>query len=268
VALGAAILGLMMVPGSMAATGPDVTVDLVAERSVVQAGRPFWVGLHFQLEQGWHIYWTNPGDSGEPPRVTWSLPAGFQAGSLQWAIPRRIEDHSLIDYGYLNDVLLPVEITPATGLAAMAEVQLRATVKWLVCREICIPGKADLSLALPVRAGAPGDLSPQSSLFATALAALPRPAPASWKATASLEPHGLALVAVTGKRETVATFFPLERGVIENAAPQKASTLAGGIRVEMQRSDQMVKSPSRLAGVLVFSSGQGYLIDAPIIGSH
>ena len=106
-------LSLFAAPNRVAgATGPHGTVDLIAEQTSVQPARPFWVGLHFQLEKGWHIYWTNPGDSGEPPRVKWDLPAGFQAGSLHWPIPRRIEDHSLIDYGYQNEVLLPVEIRP------------------------------------------------------------------------------------------------------------------------------------------------------------
>ena len=147
-------LSLLAAPGRAAsAAGPHGTVDLVAEQTTVQPDRPFWVGLHFQLEQGWHIYWTNPGDSGEPPRVKWTLPAGFQAGPLHWPIPRRIEDHSLIDYGYQNEVLLPVEITPPANLSVGSDVQLSATVNWLVCREICVPGRAALALTLPIANG-------------------------------------------------------------------------------------------------------------------
>ena len=108
-----AFLCLFAAPGrATGAMGPHGTVDLIADQTTVRPGRPFWVGLHFQLEHGWHIYWINPGDSGEPPRVKWNLPPGFQAGPLQWPVPSRIEDHSLIDYGYQNEVLLPVEITP------------------------------------------------------------------------------------------------------------------------------------------------------------
>src|ERR1035441_9575897 len=81
------------------ATGPHGTVGLIADQNVVRPGRPFWVGLHFQMEEGWHIYWTNPGDSGEPPRVKWSLPSGFQAGPLEWPVPHRIANHSLIHHG-------------------------------------------------------------------------------------------------------------------------------------------------------------------------
>jgi len=258
-------LSLFAAPNRVAGeTGPHGTVDLIAEQSSVQPTRPFWVGLHFQLEKGWHIYWTNPGDSGEPPRVKWNLPAGFQAGSLLWPIPRRIEDHSLIDYGYQNEVLLPVEIRPLGG---GSDVQLRATVNWLVCREICVPGRAALELTLPIRKGTPGPPSPMHSLFAKARADLPRRAPKSWKVTANLDQHRFVLNVDTGKRETEATFFPLEPNQIENAAPQKASPFSRGIRIELQKSDQLLKSPPRLTGVLVFASGHGYVIEAPVITS-
>ena len=261
-------LSLFAAPGRVAgATGPHGTVDLIAEQTSVQPARPFWVGLHFQLEKGWHIYWTNPGDSGEPPRVKWNLPAGFQAGSLQWPIPRRIEDHSLIDYGYQNEVLLPVEIRPPASLGVGSDVQLSATVNWLVCREICVPGRAALELTLPIRKGTPGPPSPMHSLFAKARADLPRPAPPSWKVTANLDEHRFVLNVDTGKRETEATFFPLEPNQIENAAPQKASPFSRGIRIELQKSDQLLKSPPHLTGVLVLASGQGYVIEAPVITS-
>ncbi len=250
-----------------AATGPHGTVDLIADQTAVRSARPFWVGLRFQMEQGWHMYWTNPGDSGEPPRVKWSLPPGFQAGPLQWPLPQRIEDHSLIDYGYQNEVLLPVKITPPEKMDGGSDVHLNATVSWLVCREICVPGRADLALTLPIRSGTPGPPSSMHSLFAKAQADLPRPAPKSWKVTAHLDAHRFLLDVITGKRETAATFFPLEPNQIENAAAQKASPLAQGIQIELQKSDQLLKAPSQLKGVLGLASGQGYLIEAPLNAS-
>ena len=144
---------------------------------------------------------------------------------------------------------------------------LNATVKWLVCREICVPGRADLALTLPVRTGTSGPPSSTHSLFAKARADLPRPTPKSWKVTAKLDEHRFVLNVDTGKRETAATFFPLEPNQIENAAPQKASPFARGIRIEMQKSDQLLKAPLRLKGVLVFASGQGYVIEAPVTAS-
>jgi thiol:disulfide interchange protein DsbD len=105
------------------------------------------------------------------------------------------------------------------------------------------------------------------SLFAKARADLPRPAPKSWNVAASLDMHRFVLNVDTGKRETEAAFFPLEPNQIENAAPQKVSPSARGIRIELQKSDQLLKPPPRLTGVLVFASGEGYVIEAPVITS-
>jgi len=258
--------GLFAIPvGILSITGPHGAIHLVSEQTLVQPGRPIWLGLHFQLEPGWHIYWVNPGDSGEPPRVKWTLPEGFVAGPLNWPSPRRIEDHSLIDYGYQNEVLLPVQITPPARLKAGEKADLSATVNWLVCRDICVPGHATLDLAIPVGTGSPAPPSPSHPLFAKARSDLPRPAPKAWKLKASLDRRQFVLDVETGKQEAGGAFFPLEPNQLENAAPQRITPYSRGIRIELQRSDQMVKLPSLLRGVLVLSSGQGFMIEAPVI---
>ena len=65
-------------------------VDLIAEDDVLESDRVAWVGLLFDLEKGWHIYWVNPGDAGESPRIQWHLPTGFQAGDIRWPTPLRL----------------------------------------------------------------------------------------------------------------------------------------------------------------------------------
>jgi len=263
VLLAAAALCLAAVPAAPAATGPHVTLDLVAAAASIELGRPFWAGLDFRLEPGWHIYWANPGDSGEPPRIAWSLPPGFAAGPIRWPVPRRIPDHSLIDYGYEGEVLLPVEIKPPPGLEPGSEVRLSASVRWLVCRDICVPGRAQVDLSL--RAGGAADVRAATPpLFARTLAALPRPAPAAWKVSARAHDRWLVLDVVTGTPESAAMFFPLDPNVIENAAPQKLSSRVDGVRLVLQKSDQLLKLPPHLTGVLVLSSGRGCTIDTAL----
>jgi thiol:disulfide interchange protein DsbD len=96
---------------------------------------------------------------------------------------------------------------------------------------------------------------------------MPRPVPKAWRLTANLEEQRFVLHVVTGKPETAATFFPLEANQIENAASQKARSLSNGIELEIPKSDQLLKPPARLAGVLVLGPGRGYAIDAPVIAS-
>src|ERR1700682_3563826 len=93
-----------------AAPMPHGTIDLVAENLWIAPGHQTYFGLHFQLEKGWHIYWVNPGDSGQPPRVEWHLPEGLSAGEIEWPAPRRLGTSSIVDYGYEDAVVLLVAV--------------------------------------------------------------------------------------------------------------------------------------------------------------
>src|SRR5262245_56125414 len=73
------VVALALVPAPVlaaAVSAPHVQVALVADTTSMQPGSDLHVGLRFAPERGWHVYWRNPGDSGEAPRLTWRLPPG------------------------------------------------------------------------------------------------------------------------------------------------------------------------------------------------
>lgn len=204
----ALILALLLSLGfSAVAQLEPVTATLISEQSGVVAGKPFTVGLRLEMKPGWHTYWQNPGDSGLATSLEWELPPGFKAGPIQWPAPTRmVEEGDLVTYGYKEEVLLQVEITPAAEIAA-GEVTLKAKAEWLMCEKSCIPGSADLSLTLPASSdrsvGSDGSVR---SLFERFRARLPRPEappfPLSWK-RASNE------VTLALPENLEAEFFPL-----------------------------------------------------------
>jgi len=242
---------------------PHGTVELVSEQQSILPGQTLHLGLHFRLEPRWHIYWINPGDSGEPPRLDWHLPAGLHAGAIEWPVPKRLPIPPLMDYGYEGEVLLPVRIEKTTGLAVGTTVTLAADMKAIVCREVCIPAKASLSLSLPVNAAPPREPSDVAPLFKTAMKALPKPTPAGWRATAKDLGDSFELTVNTGRTISQAWFAPLEPQVIENATPQKTASTKTGIRLILKKSDQLLKPVSRLRGILVLPQS-AYMIDAPV----
>ena len=75
-------------------------VRLVSEQDAIVPGSTFWVGFDFKMDEGWHIYWKNPGDSGLPPKITWHLPSGVAAGDIQWPKPERFSEGSFTSFGY------------------------------------------------------------------------------------------------------------------------------------------------------------------------
>jgi DsbC/DsbD-like thiol-disulfide interchange protein len=243
---------------------PHGTLELVAENKSIAPGHDFYLGLHFQLEKGWHIYWINPGDSGEPPRVKWELPAGLSAGAIEWPTPRRLGTPTIVDFGYEDEVTLIVPMQADATLASHGPEQLGTEVKVLVCREICIPGKAQLSLTLPVKSQAPAPDARTSGLFAAARKSLPQPAPRNWKFSVGDAKDSLVLSASVGHQITQAVFFPLAESQIDNAAPQKLLPMAAGFRLTLRKSAQLLKPIERLKGVLVLSADRAYLIDAPL----
>jgi thiol:disulfide interchange protein DsbD len=263
-ALAAALL--MSSPWRAQAAGtpiPHGTLELIAENQWISPGRECYLGLHFQLEKGWHIYWINPGDSGQPPRVTWQLPAGLTAGAMEWPQPGRLGTSSVVDFGYHDEVTLLVPIRASASLAAQPPAQLAAQVKVLVCREICIPGKAQLSLTLPVKSQPPAPDSRTKALFAATRKSLPRPAPSSWSFTLDDAKDSFVLTAKLGRQITQATFFPLAELQIDNAAPQSVLPKADGFRLTLRKSDRLLKPIERLRGVLVLAGGEAYQIDVP-----
>jgi len=130
-----------------------VSIRLLANAQAVAPGSRFSLGVLFRLEPGWHIYWRNPGDAGLATRVRWRLPEGFRAGELRWPAPIRFaQPGDLTGYGYTESVLLFAEVRAPAELPPGGTVNLGAEVSWLGCKEVCVPGRATLSLALPVRA--------------------------------------------------------------------------------------------------------------------
>jgi len=250
---------------------PDahVKVELVSEQEAIVPHQPLRVGIRFDLEDRWHTYWINPGDSGEAARIEWTLPAGFQAGSIAWPTPIRLSTPPLVDYGYEHQVLLPVVIRTPAGLTAGTTEKIIAHVHYLVCREVCIPGQKQLSLDLPVKRVAGknhGAASSNAPLFASTRRQLPRPMPADWKISATSAPDEFRLRIKTGKAISSAQFFPWEPEQIENAASQKVSAAPGALELHLRKSNHLLRPISRLRGVIVVA-GTAYLIDVPVVES-
>ena len=128
-----------------------VTAELITEHASVRPGGRTRIGVHFELEDGWHIYAQDSGDAGLPTSITWSGPAGVSFGALEWHAPQAFHDPGNINtFGYSGAVTLASPLTLTKTIPAGASLPIHAKVKWLACHDICIPGAASLELTLPV----------------------------------------------------------------------------------------------------------------------
>src|SRR5258708_8245262 len=65
----------------------NVRAELLADVAAVKPGEPFWVGLRQAIRPKWHTYWKNPGESGLPTEIKWTLPEGVKADPIAWPPP-------------------------------------------------------------------------------------------------------------------------------------------------------------------------------------
>ncbi|HKP78936.1 MAG TPA: protein-disulfide reductase DsbD domain-containing protein, partial [Phenylobacterium sp.] len=229
-----------------------LTAELVAATQGVAPGQTIHVALRQKIQQGWHTYWRNAGDSGEPTRLTWRLPPGWAASDFTWPAPRRLPVGPLTNYGYEGEVLLPVALTAPAGAQPGSTVTLKAAAAFLVCADICVPENADLTLRLPVTA-APAPADPKwGPPIRKTLAAAPKPA----GLTGAFEKQGQVVkLAVTGavlKGADMADayFFPFVGTVIDHAKPQAIERGPEGLTLSITPGYdfQSPTPPKELAG--------------------
>ncbi len=156
-----------------------VKVSLVSDREVFQPPKTTTdpvglLGIKFEIEPGWHIYWENSGDSGLPTEVKWNLPDTWEAGELNWPAPVKFrESGDLVTFGYEQEVLLFTQVL--ASLPDEGNIKISADVKWLVCKNLCVPGKTRVFKEIRISESESLRASDDFQLFKNAHAKAPDP---------------------------------------------------------------------------------------------
>lgn len=225
--------------------------ELVPESRAPAPGRTLTMALHIALKPGWHIYWSNPGDTGYAPAVSWTMPPGFTAGPVVHPAPVRLVLAGLASFVHEGDTVLLQDLRLPDGLAAGTALPLTAHLDLLVCSEsACVPDPVDLDMALTSGTGAHD--SGASALFTRARGALPKSA--GQGAEYAVTPHGLEVI-VPGLTSNQVAFFVEQPGAVKSTAAVTAKAVAGGVQITVLRGDGDI--PAVLSGV-VTGGGQSF----------
>jgi len=241
--------------------------ELVAEHDAVAPGGTLSVGVHIAMKPTWHVYWSNPGDSGLPVRIEWTAPKGVTVSPLQWPAPHAIPTDPLMTYGYGDEVLLTVKLGVPKDWKGDS-IRITARAEWLVCSDVCVEGGLSSTLEIPVRDTPAPKATEWAPAFAKARAAVPVAAPkGALEATAAGLGIDLEKLPVGPKARV--HFFPLEAGWLDNAAAQTLTRKDGRALLALPRIDrQTEKDRNRnVAGVLVIQDGEvrrAFTVDLPI----
>jgi thiol:disulfide interchange protein DsbD len=282
-AQGLAKFGIGTGAGNVAGSGqvgavvvtPQVRAELLAHAPQgIAPGQPLQLGLQITHQPEWHTYWKNPGDSGLPTTLDWTLPAGLKAGEIVWPTPKKIPIGTLANYGYEGTVLLPVPVTIGADFKPASEridIALRAA--WLVCRKECIPEEGEFRITLPVR----GSTAVHGAAFDASARATPRNLPGSPSAPDSVRMQGQVRV-LDGAIEVQMAQLPVEwRGkalnlfpetpeVIENAATPQQSWSGAVWNARLPLSAQRSNSPPTMAWV-VASGAEAWRTELKVVGT-
>nr|UOZ96441.1 Thiol:disulfide interchange protein DsbD [Cupriavidus sp.] len=257
------MLGRLTTPSAEALPGPgplpagEVTVQAFAENAALVPGAAMRFGLLLDHAPGWHTYWRNPGDSGLPTEISWEIirpssdpaagggaPAPLQASEIQWPTPKRMPVGPLASYGYEDQLFLIQTLQLPSDLPVGQSVQLLLTASWLVCKDVCIPGGASLSLEMPVRSATDGPRpSGQAARFAQADMARPIAAAVSPRYVLDTEGQRLVLFGNDPPEAVSQGYFFIEtEGLVVPAAAQALHRTAQGWRLEIPLSSSSNRS--------------------------
>lgn len=162
------------------APGKQAAVRLIADPDGAGGLR---LGLQFRLQPGWKTYWRSPGDAGLPATVDWSGSRNLGTATIDWPAPTRYSLQGFETFGYEDALVLPIRAAvPVPGAA----VHLAALVDYLVCRQVCLPNEARLSLDIPAGEAA----RPWRALLDDWAGRVPQPAPTAGLGVTALAAGG------------------------------------------------------------------------------
>jgi len=156
-----------------------VNISLIANVETVAPGTSFDLILRQDIDDHWHTYWKNPGESGFPIQGTWDMPEGVRISDFLWPVPMALNVEGIMNFVHegTTDLVVDVQVPDDfTGDTLTLSIQA----DWLVCKEVCIPESGNASISIPV-----GDTTvwTNTDIFETAYKALPTPHDTALKAT-------------------------------------------------------------------------------------
>jgi thiol:disulfide interchange protein/DsbC/DsbD-like thiol-disulfide interchange protein len=238
--------------------GQHVKIRLVPEKTTIRANETIWIGIEQTIDDNWHTYWVNAGDSGEPTRAEWALPQGFEISDISWPIPHKISMPPLTNYGYEGQVVLLQSLTAPPKLPE-GPIELSVDIELLVCEEICIPEYSSHTLTFNN-----GENKDNIAYIDEASMKLPYDVP--WHVRFSenngnlrliTSPSDTAFLFESIDREKDMVFMPYEWGLIDNGADTDIDIDGDTITITHKRGDRPLSALKNLRGLVAYYDLQG-----------
>ena len=209
------------------------------------------LGIKMDMQENWHTYWKNPGDSGGPIKVKWSHDNNISISKIYWPAPTLIPYEPLMTYGYKNFVIFPFEITNSNNKNSYIE----ANIDFLICDDICVPEKALIKTNLQ-------DIETDNSLYDWFLRVPTQTLPVR----ASLDKDFINIRFSSPFNVTSAIFFVDDQDIVEHASDQILSKEENNYLLRVKKIED-VELFDNLSGVISINNNESFIINAEIGGA-
>lgn len=226
---------LCAVPAFAAETTPvdtgEVLGQVVSSHDVVTPGQAFHIALYTVLNEGWHTYWRNPGDSGEPVEFAVTAGPNFAMGDILWPLPKAVPTGPIVNYGFEGAPLFVRPVSVSDDAKPGDILTFAGKAYYLVCREICIPESFDYSLDVEVGAAAQADRRWERNIRKAIEAG---PSRADITSSARLSEGKLIIDLQMDTAGIAAPYiFPVDPGTALHSDPQTVQIGPDGLRVSV-----------------------------------
>lgn len=244
---------LFLTAGVCFAQKPPVTAELVPQKSGIFPNEKIYLALRLKQDKGWHLYWRNSGDAGEPVDLKLSLPEGFEETERLWPYPERFMTEGMAEYGYGGEAVLLVGIKAPENLPLNAKLEITGNVTWMACKNECVPGSSELSAYLTS-----GMADGENPLIETALAKIPQ---TLLSVLPFREREGSLVLEIPYADFKTAYFFPDSAKVIDHAGEQTVKTAENGKKY-LFMPKRKNRDAAAFSGTLVLYGGNGATVKA------
>lgn len=233
-----------------------VDVSIYSNVKQIQIGSDFYIAIKLNVADEWHIYWKNPGDSGLPTEVKWTLPKGVEkVGSLIWQVPEKIEWSGMVNYGFEHDVYL-IQKFKTIRSVELKSIDIKAEVSWLVCKEKCIPQNDNVSIKIAV--DEMFEKSAESKLIQNLLAT----APSTFKSVKSNFKSGkekleVRLLEFPNDVAEVEDLYIISDGITDNTVKTKIENKKNSAIAEFKLSPYLDEMPAELELLVLYKDKNG-----------